>query len=385
MKMKLFAIIALIICAVFVLSGCIPDKYDSKKRAEIEAKGKPILEEYVKSLPAAGEIIDCKMITGAEVGGNPYGGFFLTNVVSCRFKVGEKRKTAMVNLETGEIWTDYYMYDVNEAVKKQLEPYVRKAGYSCDFTVNGARIYGNIISHDMETTHNSGKNVDTVVTFQDMTRSDIVEPDKDKWAEKVLTEAELTGFSISFKSVGGNLPDVSFLYDYLKDSGNYLKGDYWDQGLSNYRLSYNVENDPSVIYWTVNLEMDKSPDKMTFNVIRGNREKIDDMTFQYVGAALSGDYKEDWGSPLYEFECPVKVGEGIMNYYGTEAGNVSVFFDEEPKYKEFKRITYTNGKPDEPENLSVKRLDDGRYSLYDGKKINEDGYVFSYEQDIKFE
>lgn len=376
----------MILCAAAGLAGCIPNKYDNKIRDGIEERGKAVLEEYVKSLPAAEEIVSCQMCTGSQAGESVYSGFYLTNVVSCTFRVGEKTKEAMVDLETGQIWTDYYMYDVNEAVKKQLIPYFERAGISGDFTVSGAALCGCIISHDMETIHQGGEKVDTVVRFTNMLPSDVIEPDKDKWAELVLKDAELSGFEIRMDMDGNGRPPADVLYEYIKESGNYIRpgGKFYDVS-SDYRMSYKVREDPSVNNWSVTLTMAGSPEEMTFSISRGDRKTIDGMTFCYTGGSLSGDYPGDWDAPLYEYDCPVTVGDGIMSFYGPDPYGAALYFEEEPEYKEFTRITYSGGKPDEPEKLSVRKLEDGRYSLYDGRKINEDGYVFSYEQDIKFQ
>lgn len=386
--MKRFIILLLALCAAASLSGCVPTKYDDRKRTEIEERGKAVLTEYLKTLPAECEMTDCYMCTGTEYGGNPYMGYYLSNAVCCRFRADGEIKEAIVDLETGEIWTDYYMRDVNEAVKKQLKPYFERYGISSDYTVSNAALAGIIVSHQVDTVHNNGEKADTVVTFKNMLPSDIAhelkDSDDDKWASVILNKASLTGFDIVLEEGTDNRPPAEVLYDYLKESGNYVRGMAVDEVLSDYTIRYSVKDDPSVVYWKVRFSVFDSPDTMSFELSRKDKKTVDFMTFYYTGGALSGNYPADWNAPLYEYDCPVEVTDGEMRYFGDGTDGAGICFETEPPYSVFERITYKDGKPGEPEALTVRKLPDGRYSLYDGKIINEDGYVFSYQQDIKF-
>ena len=367
-----------------LLCGCIPQKYDKEKEKQVEDKGRVFLEEYAASLPGGGEITSLYMLIGYEAGGSPYPGSYLSDLVRARIKTPDRDVNAIVNIKTGEIFTDYYMQDVNKAVRHELQPYLERAGIKAEnLQVSFAEIFRVIISPGMDTIHKSGQKIDSVVAFSDMIPSDITETDPEKWADIVLKNVKLSAFDVRFEADTAEFPGVSFLTDYLSESGNYMTRDEnVFKNKENYRISVEVQGDPEITGWVMDASVYDTPDHMEFSVNRMQVKTEGAFTFFYKGA--DGTFSPEQNElKLTENDCPVTVEDDTLHYVPGE-GSVQLIFTEKPLYTVFERTTYQDGQPKEPEELKLQQLPDGTWSLTDGRQTHENGYYFQERQDIRF-
>lgn len=379
-------------CTVLLLCGCTRSYIDDSAADEITERGRVILEDYVKSLGLDDYSIGrTNMMTGAEEGNIIWAGYYLSNVVKCDFTSGGKTYTAAVNLEDGEIYTDYGMFDLNAAIAGQLRPYCEKYGYTGDVEVSGATLFRRIISHDMETTKKNGERINTEVNLEDTIPAGYVFLSEDERIEKVLNGAHIEGFTIYYDIQNGQYLDPGVLTDYLAESGNHEKSgsgrfDTWDYYLSGSNKTA-CESGELPQYWNQTISYDDNPEKMSFSLSHRKTETIGDFFFLYTDRYKSGETGSFYDIPFAEYEFPIEINGNVISYYDNDSGfNVSMYFREKPKYTQFTRTVYDKGIAQKPEELVLEEKDSGTWSL--NRKENpfrkDLWYFFDREQDISF-
>ncbi|MDO4488211.1 MAG: hypothetical protein Q4B67_03895 [Eubacteriales bacterium] len=253
------------------LSACTKTKYEEPQTNEVTEKGRELLEAYVKTIPGSGELSEVLMREGSMLNGNTFAGYYMSNVVDGVFTVNGKSSLVVVNVETGDIWTNYIEIDLNAVVAEQLKPYFAAIGYTGEYMVSGSEIATRIISHDVPANKNGSGKMDSAVTFSGLYPAALIEKlgdlnltsenggilnstpceldngdyyaFRDTAAARVDmktqadTSAEFTKVSEHFKNLGitgfridydldatdGEALNHSAIVNYLEESGNYIR------------------------------------------------------------------------------------------------------------------------------------------------------------------
>lgn len=394
-RSAIFIIAFFAVLMVLSMSGCVTTQYDDEQEERIVSEGRSVIESYVDSLDAGSwEMVSCWMMNGAAPDKPIYGGYYLSSLVEARVKAGDRTFTVIADTEDGRIWTNYYMFDLNEAVHDQLLPYCEKYGYTDDFTVGKTGLFYRIVSHDMET--KKGKTTDTIVCFDGVIPAEFCQPDEKERAEAFLNGAPLEGFTISYTVRGEDMyMDPRILTDYLSETGNYIKDpeekpktpvlDYQMNGTCSTGM---VDGGTVPGYYYMELTLEGDPSAMPFTVVRRDIRKKGCMMFLYSAAEMSGTADGIGSCEWEEFGFPFVLEEGRIRFFGDYHGyHPMLYFDEKPPFAEFTRISYSDGKAGEPEALVLQDIGDGIWSLNTtvGAWNNKGSYyIFDREQDIEY-
>lgn len=369
---------------LIVLCSCVPNKYSKNDRERITAEGKKVIESYLKTLPDKPELADCYMFTAAEIGAPFYAGYYLSSLVQGVYYTENRRCRVIVNLETGEMWTNIGFPDVNAVIRKDLEEYCLRYGYKGEIEVSEAQVCYRVISHDMPIKGNKNNVIDTEVFFEDVIPVGMS-------VDEMLHGADMTPFTVYYESDGEYL-DNRVLFDYLKESDNYLHFENRDYNYC-YKLigterrqglSLSSSADYMSKKWSEELWYSENLDDMEYERLRYARTKEGDFNFFFVDASTNGSFSVDDEVTL-EFKPDLRI-EGNSIIYSDEGPSVAVYFTSKPQYTEFSR-TFKNESSDsnaEPEKLSVWQTSNGCYSLTDGKVESSVVYWLSRSQKIDF-
>lgn len=392
MKNKRILLPLSILILIFTLTGCQGiDRYTRDQEAEIISRGRPILEEFFSTLPVS-SVTDTEyhMSVAAQENSLIFAGQYPANAVTVEFKGDGQSYSASVDLETGEIYSDYYMFDLNSHIKKQLKPYCERYGFTGDYRVSGAEVWITIISHDVSVSDNPDKKTNSYAELSGMLPVTYNQPDEDERAAAFLKDAPISFFSIEYDMENGELFDPRILSDYLYESGNYKITNTRQRGYESYSIKgrSNATEFPAsgIAAWKITLTPDENFEQMDYSVVRSDFYREDDFCFIYTAGDKYGkldSYEEDNFS---EYEFPIVIGDGIMRYRGYEAAEyITLRFPEKPKY-DFSRIYYTDGEKEDPVDLIPMENEDGTW--YITRKDYPDHYKYSYrfeqDQDLIF-
>lgn len=397
MMKRLSIVLAAVFAALMVLSmtGCVTTQYEDEQKERIVSEGRGKIETYVDGLNLGPwEMVSCWMMNGAAPNEPIYGGYYLSSLVEARVKTGDRMFTVIADTEDGRIWTNYYMFDIDEAVRDQLRPYCEKYGYTGDFTVAKTSLHYRIVSHDMET--KKGKTTDTVVCFDGVIPAEFCQPDEKERAEAFLHDAPLEGFTINYTVRGEGLyMDPRVLTDYLAETGNYIKDpeEMPERPMLDYKIngtcSTGMDDGGTVpAYYYMELTLEGDPVSMPFSLVRRDVRKEGCMMYLYSAADMTGTADSIESCEWEEFGFPFVLEEGRIRFFGDYHGyHPMLYFDGKPPFTEFTRISYSGGKAGEPEALVLQDIGDGKWSLNTtvGARNNKDSYyIFDREQDIEY-
>lgn len=386
MKRNRIGALAAALFAALLLCACTVKHFDQAQADEITNQGQALLEAYLATLPEPCEMGKCAMQQGEKVGSGYYAGSYLSSLVRCTFEAGGRRFTAIADTATGRVWSNYYLFDMNEAVARQLRPYFERCGYTGDIRVTGAETYYRIITRDVPTGDRHHPAADSEVILRNLLPAEFDEADEAERAAAFLSGAPITAFTVTCSDSVETLLDPRVLGDYLRESGNYLTDADFDRLNTEYAVftaSAAGDGDTAAESWLLTLTVEGDPDEAVYSLERRGRRSRYGITVTYTSGACSGRLSDGGELPLEEYDCPVEFEAGRLSYVEAP-GTARLLFAEKPAYTEFTRTVYRNGQPQEPEALKVVELDGGSYSLDIEGRTLRFAYTFGGSQEITF-
>ena len=378
------------------VTGCIGhDKYTEEQEDRIVDQGKPLLEDFLTSIPAKNvEAKSYYMTEAAEEGSLIYGGRYPANAVTVIFVADGEKYKAIVDLETGSVYSNYYLFDLNKYIKEQLKPYCERYDFAGEYTVQGAKVCITIHSHDVAVDGKNNKTADSYIDIEDMIPATFNQTDENERAEVFLKNAPVSGFNISFSMQDDEFFDPRILTDYLSESGNYQDERTRNRGWNSYEIygekSYEKFPERGICAWETHLKFEGDIKTMPYSIKRTDCYKEREFCFTYTGAVKRGNINECETDHFQEYAFPIKIEEGKLSYHKYDGSElVTLRFEEKPAYT-FTRICYKNDNnnpiEEKKENLILMQNSDGMWYLT--PENSPDAYRYSYifdkEQVLEF-
>ena len=307
-KSKIYYVCLMVFMAS-LLQGCSSDDFVQKQAEVVVGKGSPVIEEYVRSLSNEAHITGIRMIYGGKQGEPSFSAKLPSSIVQADFSVGDARYIAVVNVEDGEVYSNYDYIDPNEMIQKQLIKYCDEYGFDGTYSVSGAFYSYAFVSHQVEV--NKGDIRDVYVYIDNIPDLSPVNISRE------YTNASISGFDIEYESEYDEVFRPEILYKYLSDTGNYrkeqMRGDDREYHINGGRQVRNyVNGDPS--YYEMNIISEGNPDTMTCDVCRWDYKEEDCFSYLYVGGAKSGNIKSIDKEEYVEYSCPFTLGGNELTY-----------------------------------------------------------------------
>ena len=394
-------VILAIFLALFLIIPCVAgcmgrDKYTGGQEDKIVERGKPLLEEFLSSIPSKNiEVKSFYMTEAAEEGSLIYGGRFPANAVTVNFTADKAEYKAIADLETGIIYSNYYIFDLNEHIKEQLKPYCERYGFFGEFTVQGAKACITIHSHDVAIDGKSDK-TNSYIDIEDMLPVIFNQADEDERAEAFLKNAPISGFNIEFAIQDDEFFDPRILTDYLAESGNYQNERTPNRAWNSYEIygkkRFDKFPEDGVYTWDICLDFEGDIKTIPYFMRRTDFYKEGKFCFNYTGAVKSGNINEYENDELREYAFPIEIKDGKLSYRVCEGSyGVSLMFEEKPEYT-FSRTCYEIDckrniiEEKEKENLILMQNSDGMWYLTPENDPNAYfySYIFDKEQDLEY-
>jgi len=385
---KAASVAVLAMLCILSLASCIPDHVSGQYEKETVEKGKAVLTAYLNGIPGVSDIDDFDMLNAAAVGSNFYAGSYCSDLVECSFKVGGINYKLLVDLETSELYSNYGVFDIDAALARQLKPYFEKYGFTGSYTVKAGTIVTKLVSHDIPDKY-AGKTLDTYVTVTDMVPVSLPGNTDEEKADNYLKNTQLEGFTVYYDgSTYDGFIDPRAISDYLADYKNWVRADSEHYNSSSYKISGMSAEGYAEYLATGNLPASE--------LLTGNRTGAvyvldDEMSLSYV-ETMAGVYEKDGFVVRYEKykksgsiedyekdepvikECPVVIGDGVIEYSFSEGTSPELLLTGEPADAYIKRTAAESG---EEVYLQYYKLADKLYTLY----IESAGYrkVYSFD------
>ncbi|NMA93694.1 MAG: hypothetical protein GX975_03425 [Clostridiales bacterium] len=394
--MRFVSVFLVLLWVVLIFTGCMGrDKFTEEQENSIVEQGKPLLDEFLASLPA--ESIEVKgyyMKEAAPLGAPIYAGRLPSNVASVSFAADGERYEAIVDLQSGKLYSNYYIFDINPHIERQLKPYCERYGFDGDFSVRWARVGFTIYSKDVDADGDSKNTATSYTDIWDMIPAECNQEDEIERADAFLKDAPISGFEIEYSIQNDDFFDPRILADYLAESGNYKGAQSWEEGIKNYsiygRKHYDKFPERGIYDWKIDLSFEGDIETMPYSIERSDCYKEREFCFIYTAAAKAGYINEYETDELKEFELPLTIEEGKFIYRICEGAKpVYLSFEEKPPYT-FNRTCYEidsrNVVHEETENLILVQNKDGLWYL--GPESAPDAYryyyIFEQDQDLEF-
>lgn len=284
---------------MFILQGCGTEEFTNKQVDALVNKGRPILEEFVSSLPEEAHITDVSVIYGGNQGEPSFSVKYPSNIVQATFSVEDKHYVAIVNLEDGKVYSNYDSIDPNELILSQLQKYCDKYELNGTCNVSGAFYSYVFVSHQLEV---SKGDVRDVYVYLDNIPDLALMDNTDEYVN-----ASISGFDIEYKAEYNEVFEPEILYEYLADTGNYCKenirGSNGEYHINSASLEQNyVNGEPA--YYEMDIISEGNPDTMKMDFLRWDYKEEDDFCYFYVGGIKSGNIKNIKSEAYIEYECP---------------------------------------------------------------------------------
>lgn len=301
--------VCLIMFMALFLQGCSSNGIAVEQAKEVADKGRPILEEYVSSLPEEAHITNISMLNGCGQGEPSFNAKFPSHVVQATFVVGDKHYTAVVNIEDGEIYSNYNYVDPNELIAGQLTKYCDECGFKGTYRVTGAFYSYVFVSHQVEVS--KGNIRDTYVYIDNI-------PDLAPAENAVdFLNASISGFDIEYESLYDEVFKPEILYNYLSDTNNYrkenMRGDNREYHINGGRREQNyVDGEPS--YYEISIKSEGDPDTMMCDVLRWDYKEDNDFCYLYAGGVKNGNIKNIETEEYVQYDCPFVLSGNELTY-----------------------------------------------------------------------
>lgn len=336
-----------------LLQGCGSERFVQEQANAMVDKGRPILEKYVGSLPEEANITDVSMIYGGKQGEPSFNAKYPSHIVQAVFVVGDKRYIAVVNLEDGEIYSNYDYIDPNELIQRQLFIYCDESGFDGTFKVSGAFYSYVFVSHQVEV--NKGDNRDVYVYIDNI--PDLVNVEN----SDELMNASISGFDIEYESIYDEVFEPEILYKYLTGTGNYrkekMRGDNFEYHITGGRQKQNyVDGEPS--YYEMNITSEGNPDTMICEILRWDYKEEDSFSYIYLGGIKNGIIKNIEKEEYVEYGCPFSLSGNELTYIRDDDHPYEGYlYIKSPEWNEIvmTRFKLTNKSADEKANDIVDR------------------------------
>jgi hypothetical protein len=373
------------------------NKYTDEQEDKVVERGKPLLEEFLTSLPAEDlEATNYYMTEAAEEGALIYGGRYPANAVTVCFTADGGEYKAIVDLETDTIYSNYYIFDLNEHIREQLKPYCERYGFSGEYSVKGTKVCITVHSHDVAVDKKSNKAADSYIDIEDMIPAEFNQADETERAEAFLRDAPLSGFNIEFNIQDDEFFDPRILTDYLAESGNYQSEKTRNRRWNSYNIlgkkSYDEFPERGVYTWETYLDFEGDIKTMPYYMRRTDLYKEREFCFNYTAAVKHGNINEYENDEFKEYSFPIEIKEGKLSYHVYEGSEgVTLMFEEKPEYT-FTRTCYEIDLKrniiveEEKENLILMQNSDGMWYLTpeDAPNTYFYSYIFDKEQNLEF-
>lgn len=301
--------ICLIIFMVLLLPGCGSKNFAKEQAEVVVGKGKPILEEYVNSLPEEAHITNVSMLYGCNQGEPSFNAKYPSHVVKANFLAGDKQYIAIVNLEDGTVYSDYDFIDPNELIQRQLMRYCDEYGFNGTYGVSGAFYSYVFVSHQVEVS--KGDIRDTYVYIDDIPNLAPVEN-----ADEFIN-ASISGFDITYEAELDEVFNPEILFEYLSDTGNYrkedMRGDNREYHINGGRRVQNfVNGEPA--YSEMSITSEGEPNTMICDEMRWDYMEEDELCYLYVGGTKSENIKSIKDAKYVEYKCPFEYMGDELTY-----------------------------------------------------------------------
>lgn len=395
-RARFISVFFVLLCVVLIFTSCKGrDEFTEEQENSIVEQGKPLLDEFLASLPA--ESIEVKgyyMKEAAPLGAPTYAGRLPSNIASVSFVADGERYEAIVDLQSGKLYSNYYTFDINPHIERQLKPYCERYGFDGDFSVRWASVGFTIYSKDIAVDGDSKNTATSYTDIRDMIPAECKQEDENERADAFLKDAPISGFEIEYEIQSDDFFDPRILADYLAESGNYKGNQSWEEGIKNYSIyglkHYDKFPERGIYDWKIDPSFEGDIGTMPYSIERSDCYKEREFCFIYTSAAKSGNIDGYEADELKEFELPLKMEDGKFIYrMDNGVGAVYLSFKEKPPYT-FSRTCYEldsrNVVHEETENLILVQNKDGLWYL--GPESDPDFYryyyIFDQDQDLEF-
>lgn len=362
--------IYLIVFMMLFLQGCDSGNFAKEQAEMLVSEGRPTLEEYVNSLSEEAHIINVSMINGGEQGEPSFHAKLPSSIVQATFLAGDKQYIAIVNLEDGEIYSNYDSVDPNEQIQKQLTKYCDEHGFRGTYSVSGAFYSYAFVSHRVEVKKGDVRDVyvyiDNIPDLAPVANGD------------EFMNASISGFDITYEAELDEIFAPGILYKYLTDTGNYrkenIRGDNGEYHISGGRREQNLVKDEPA-YYEMKLVRDGNPDTMTCDVLRWDYKEEDEFCYFYMGGTKNGNVKSIEGEGYAEYNCPFAYEGNELTYIRDDNSPYEGYlYIKNPKWSEIVMTRYklTNKSADENTKSVVDRWELEAYEKDELEAVKSD-------------
>lgn len=235
--MRFFRMLAATAIFLFALAGCMGrDRFTDEQEKLIVTKGKLHLESFFSVISPGVEKLEIgeyHMVDAAIEGALIYAGRYPANAVSVTFTADGKDYRAVADLDNNVTYSDYYMFDLDAQLTRQLKPYCERYSYTGDYEVKGAGTLVTLHYTNMKVDNKDDQLCNTYVILENMIPTKFYQEDETERADAYLKDAPVTDFTIWYPMSEEPL-DPRILADYLAESGNcrvestrsYVPGEY---------------------------------------------------------------------------------------------------------------------------------------------------------------
>ena len=332
-----FNYICLITLILLIITGCGSEKFAEEQAQVIVEKGRPILEEYVSSISDGAHITNVSMLYGCNQGEPSFNAKYPSHVVKANFLAGDKQYIAIVNLEDGNVYSDYDFVNPNELIQRQLMRYCDEYGVNGTYGVSGAFYSYAFVSHRVEVS--KGDIRDTYVYIDNIPNLSPVEN-----ADEFMN-ASISGFDITYEAEKDEVFDPVILYKYLSDTGNYrkenMRGDNRVYHIKGGRKVQNFVNGEPV-YFEMSITSEGKPDTMTCDEMRWDYMEDADFGYLYVGGTKKENIKRINNTKYVEYKCPFEYMGDELTYTRDDSNPFEGYlYIKNPEWNEITRTCYT--------------------------------------------
>ncbi|MDO4189401.1 MAG: hypothetical protein Q4D29_10475 [Lachnospiraceae bacterium] len=345
--------ICLIMLAAILLQGCGQERFAKEQAEMIVGKGRPILEQYVSSLPEEAHIININMLNGCKQGEPSFSASFPSHIVQAAFLAGDIQYTALVNLEDGKIYSNYDYIDPNEMIQRQLMTYLDEYGFNGIYEVSGAFYSYAFVSHQVEVKKGDVRDVYVYIDYI----PDLA-PVED--ADEFMN-ASISGFDIEYETEDDEVFVPEILVRYLTDTGNYrkenMRGDNREYHIKGGRRAQNYVNGEPV-YYEMDIISEGNPETMTCDILRWDYKEEDGFCYIYAGGMKNGKVIDIEDVEYEKYSCPFTFSGDELTYVRDDNNpNEGHLYVKSPEWNEISMTRYmlANKTADEKTNDIIDR------------------------------
>ena len=348
-KNLLCAFLCVFLAFSAALAGCTPSHYTDSDKKAVEDESRKLFTEWLKTLPEECEIVSLGMANANKIGENIYSGYYLSHFSHLLFRAGGRSCEAIVNNETGQIWTDYYEIDLNKYVAEQLKPFCEAYGFTDEYIVTDTHIAYRENSHN--TPGLSDDDGISEVYFERMLPAEITPENADEKMPEFLHDQWLSRITLWYPQDPETEFSPQIFLDYLRETRNYNETEYSIYWINQVTPEYYTviaeaaakgdADDPGIYgpdsgrYGTVSQgELSRGAGLPSAEYVyqEFGREEYNGLTAEYVKKYYDGPADGFDPETADTFSCPVVFGDDTVSFDGETNFFTYLFFYEEPAY-----------------------------------------------------